>query len=52
MFPSLSNGYSDINKTLYYASKPKELNISLLRMFLIVDLNLLLKTKKIALEIY
>ena len=28
MFPSLSNGYSDINKALYYASKPKELNIS------------------------
>ena len=28
MFPSLTNGYSDINKILYYASKPKELNIS------------------------
>lgn len=27
MFPSLSNGYSDINKALYYASKPKEINI-------------------------
>ncbi|MCJ7690860.1 MAG: DUF4317 domain-containing protein [Clostridiaceae bacterium] len=27
MFPSLTNGYSDINKILYYASKPKELNI-------------------------
>ncbi|MBU3091991.1 DUF4317 domain-containing protein [Clostridium sp. CF011] len=26
MFPSLTNGYSDINKILYYASKPKELN--------------------------
>lgn len=28
MFPSLSNGFSDINKILYYASKPKELNSS------------------------
>lgn len=28
MFPSLTNGYSNINKILYYASKPKELNIS------------------------
>ena len=28
MFPSLSNGYSDINKIIYYASKPKELNSS------------------------
>lgn len=28
MFPSLSNGYSDINKILYYASKPKELNVA------------------------
>ena len=28
MYPSLSNGYSDINKILYYASKPKELNTS------------------------
>ncbi|MGH4119693.1 DUF4317 family protein [Clostridium sp.] len=27
MFPSLTSGYSDINKILYYASKPKELNI-------------------------
>ncbi|MBU3154677.1 DUF4317 family protein [Clostridium estertheticum] len=26
MFPSLSCGYSDFNKCLYYASKPKELN--------------------------
>ena len=26
MFPSLSNGYSDFNKCVYYASKPKELN--------------------------
>jgi len=26
MFPSLTSGYSDINKILYYASKPKELN--------------------------
>ena len=26
MFPSLTNGYSDISKILYYASKPKELN--------------------------
>lgn len=26
MFPVLTNGYSDINKVLYYASKPKELN--------------------------
>lgn len=26
MFPCLSNGYTDINKILYYASKPKELN--------------------------
>ncbi|MBU3114205.1 DUF4317 family protein [Clostridium lacusfryxellense] len=28
MYPSLTNGYSDINKILYYASKPKELNTS------------------------
>jgi hypothetical protein len=28
MFPSITDGYSDINKILYYASKPKELNIS------------------------
>jgi len=28
MFPSLSGGYSDYNKLLYYASKPKELNTS------------------------
>jgi len=28
MFPSLTSGYSDINKILYYASKPKELNTS------------------------
>ncbi|MCB2292238.1 DUF4317 domain-containing protein [Clostridium algoriphilum] len=28
MFPSLSSGYSDYNKILYYASKPKELNTS------------------------
>ena len=28
MFPSLSSGYSDYNKVLYYASKPKELNTS------------------------
>jgi len=28
MFPSLSNGYSDYNKVLYYVSKPKELNTS------------------------
>jgi len=28
MFPSLSGGYSDYNKILYYASKPKELNTS------------------------
>jgi len=28
MFPSLTSGYTDINKILYYASKPKELNIS------------------------
>jgi hypothetical protein len=26
MFPCLSNGYTDINKILYYASKPKDLN--------------------------
>ena len=26
MFPSITNGYSDINKVIYYASKPKELN--------------------------
>jgi hypothetical protein len=26
MFPVLTNGYTDINKVLYYASKPKELN--------------------------
>jgi hypothetical protein len=26
MFPSITNGYSDINKVMYYASKPKELN--------------------------
>ncbi|MBU3216232.1 DUF4317 domain-containing protein [Clostridium estertheticum] len=26
MFPSLSGGYSDFNKCLYYDSKPKELN--------------------------
>jgi hypothetical protein len=34
MFPSLSNGYSDINKILYYASKPKELNISFIEKVL------------------
>jgi Domain of unknown function (DUF4317) len=28
MYPSLTSGYSDINKILYYASKPKELNTS------------------------
>ncbi|MBU3181644.1 DUF4317 family protein [Clostridium psychrophilum] len=28
MFPTLSSGYSDYNKVLYYASKPKELNTS------------------------
>lgn len=28
MFPGLTDGYSDINKVLYYASKPKELNLS------------------------
>lgn len=28
MFPSLTGGYSDFNKILYYASKPKELNTS------------------------
>jgi len=28
MFPSLTNGYSDVNKILYYASKPKELNVA------------------------
>ena len=27
MFPSLTDGYSDVNKILYYASKPKELNV-------------------------
>ena len=52
MFPSITDGYSDINKVLYYASKPKELNSTLWKMFLIVVLNLLLKMKKIALEIY
>lgn len=26
MFPSISDGYSDSNKIMYYASKPKELN--------------------------
>jgi len=26
MFPSITNGYSDINKIMYYASKPKDLN--------------------------
>ncbi|MBU3190416.1 DUF4317 domain-containing protein [Clostridium bowmanii] len=26
MFPSLTSGYTDVNKILYYASKPKELN--------------------------
>ncbi|WP_291633937.1 DUF4317 family protein [Clostridium sp.] len=28
MFPSLTSGYSDTDKILYYASKPKELNTS------------------------
>lgn len=28
LFPSLTNGYSDVNKVLYYASKPKELNVA------------------------
>ena len=28
MFPSLTDGYSDVNKVLYYASKPKELNVA------------------------
>lgn len=28
MYPSLTSGYSDVNKILYYASKPKELNTS------------------------
>lgn len=28
MFPTLTSGYSDFNKVLYYASKPKELNSS------------------------
>ena len=26
IFPSITDGYSDINKVMYYASKPKELN--------------------------
>lgn len=34
MFPSLSNGYSDVNKILYYASKPKELNSSFIEKVL------------------
>jgi hypothetical protein len=34
MFPSLTNGYSDINKILYYASKPKELNSSFIEKVL------------------
>lgn len=28
MFPSLTDGYSDVNKILYYASKPKELSVA------------------------
>lgn len=34
MFPSISNGYSDINKILYYASKPKELNAAFIEKVL------------------
>lgn len=34
MFPSLTDGYSDINKIIYYASKPKVLNISFIEKVL------------------
>ena len=37
MFPSLNNGYSDINKILYYASKPKELNAAFIEKVLNCD---------------
>lgn len=37
MFPTLTNGYSDINKILYYASKPKELNSSFIDKVLNCD---------------
>ncbi|MBZ9687749.1 DUF4317 domain-containing protein [Clostridium estertheticum] len=37
MFPSLTNGYSDINKILYYASKPKELNATFIEKVLNCD---------------
>ncbi|MBU3143631.1 DUF4317 domain-containing protein [Clostridium sp. CF012] len=37
MFPTLSNGYSDMNKILYYASKPKELNVAFIEQVLNCD---------------
>ncbi|MGH4122580.1 MAG: DUF4317 family protein [Clostridium sp.] len=37
MFPTLTNGYSDINKILYYASKPKELNADFIEKVLNCD---------------
>ena len=37
MFPTLSNGYTDIHKILYYASKPKELNSSFIENVLNCD---------------
>jgi len=37
MFPSLTDGYSDINKILYYASKPKELSTAFIDKVLNCD---------------
>lgn len=49
MFPSFDNGYSDINKILFYNSKPKELNYKFIENVLNCSMKLTAEEEKIVL---
>ncbi len=47
MFPSFDNGYTDINKVLYYNSKPKELNYRFIENVLSCNMKLTAEEEKL-----
>jgi hypothetical protein len=46
MFPSTENGYADVNKVLYYNSKPKELNYRFIENILNCNMKLTAEEEK------
>jgi hypothetical protein len=47
MFPSFENGYADVNKALYYNSKPKELNYRFIENILNCSMKLTAEEEKV-----